>query len=471
MRQIVMTSLAAVLAVGAADIAAAQGRIGAVAAVNRDMAGTPPQQQRRDLILGDDVVANELIETSPIGNGHLLFVDQTSLAIAPDSNIILDRYVFDPERQAGDVAISLTKGALRFIGGKITKGRAATIRTPTATIGIRGSGAIIEVADACSGGAGASGCETKVTVLSAEEVTVVRYGDSDGDGVDDGPGDGEPASGGTLFGPGTGILSSVTLSRPGAVATSSVSEGTSFAGLASSEDLAGVIAAFEGNRDGGAPAIATTPAATVQQQSQVVAAVNSQGGGGASAAPAQSGGAADVSESVAEDTGAGAENDLGTTNLEENNLSDAFQSDPDAFFPQDIPSPADLAELTGFATYSGVAEGFLSDTTIPGGDLDPDAITGTFTMGYDFDFDEGFIDVDILNSTFSTGLTGEIPNDPTFSGSDSILGVGGPDTFSASGNFVFDGSDAAGAVTGEFEIDLVTQDQLATGTFGGPRDD
>ncbi|MEM7743575.1 MAG: hypothetical protein AAF409_07675, partial [Pseudomonadota bacterium] len=48
--------------------------IGAVSAVNRDMDGTPPGAERRPLLLGNQVVADELIQTSEVGSGQLMFL-------------------------------------------------------------------------------------------------------------------------------------------------------------------------------------------------------------------------------------------------------------------------------------------------------------------------------------------------------------------------------------------------------------
>lgn len=454
-----------------AEALAQTGRIGAVAAVNRDMRGTPPGLEGRLLLLGDDVVTDERIETSDIGSGHLLFVDQTSLAVAPNSDIVLDKYVFDPDRQAGDVALSLTRGALRFIGGRITEQNAAVIRTPTATIGIRGSGAIIELTPECEAGP-VPGCRTNVTVLSADEVTVTRHGDGDGDGLDDGPG-GEAGIGigdvplGTSAPPANPVLSSVTLGRPGAVAVATP-DGTEFTGLARAEDLAPLLAAFEGARDGGSPAVATTPAATVRQAGQDVAAVNSQAQGGAGAPPQQPGGAADVDGETAGESSPADEGDFTFASTEDNSLAEELENDPDEFLAGTIPSPDDLADLTGLATYSGAATGVLADTSITGGDPNPTPIQGSFAMTYDFDLDRGALDLDVMGGVLSVDVAGETANDPTFRGSDEIFG--GPNTVSADGNFRFEGADPAGAVEGNFEIDLVTESQRATGEFGGPRD-
>jgi hypothetical protein len=72
-----------------------------------------------------------------------LFLDQTTLSLAPNTTIVLDRFVFDPDRGTGEIGLQLTEGALRFIGGTLSRQQDAVIRTPTSTIGIRGSSALI----------------------------------------------------------------------------------------------------------------------------------------------------------------------------------------------------------------------------------------------------------------------------------------------------------------------------------------
>ncbi len=121
--------------------------IGGVAAANPLMQGSSDTAARRALVIGDRVLQDELIVTSAEGSGQLLFLDQTTLSIAPSSRIVLDEYVYDPDRSAGKIGLSLTRGALRFIGGRITKLRDALVGTPAATIGIRGGAAYIDVAE------------------------------------------------------------------------------------------------------------------------------------------------------------------------------------------------------------------------------------------------------------------------------------------------------------------------------------
>ena len=57
----------------------------------------------------------------------------------------ISRFVYDPKAKTGDLALSVTKGLFRLVGGRISKQRQIKIRTKGATIGIRGGVVILEV--------------------------------------------------------------------------------------------------------------------------------------------------------------------------------------------------------------------------------------------------------------------------------------------------------------------------------------
>ena len=120
-------------------------QIGVVASLQPAIDGIPPGQDARALAVGVDVVANERLVSSPSGRGQLLFRDQTTLTMAPDSELVLDKFVYDPAQANGEIALTLGKGALRFIGGQITKQNDGIIRTPNATIGVRGGILLVDL--------------------------------------------------------------------------------------------------------------------------------------------------------------------------------------------------------------------------------------------------------------------------------------------------------------------------------------
>src|SRR5271167_4570245 len=134
------TALAALmLGMGLTSPAVAQQRIGVNSAVNQDSTGIWPGTPPRRLVLGQDIVFNERVTTGPEGQTQVLFVDQSTMSVGPNSDMVIDEFVYDPAAGTGKLAASLTRGVFRFVGGKLSKQEnAVTMQTPSATIGIRG---------------------------------------------------------------------------------------------------------------------------------------------------------------------------------------------------------------------------------------------------------------------------------------------------------------------------------------------
>jgi len=129
--------LMALSALGATSGANAQA-IGNIGAVNPDALGAPPGGASRKLVLGSGVVQNERVQTDARGTAQVAFLDRSSLNIGRNSTVVIDKFVYDPSRGAGEMSTSLTRGALRFVGGQVSHTAGATVQTPAATIGVRG---------------------------------------------------------------------------------------------------------------------------------------------------------------------------------------------------------------------------------------------------------------------------------------------------------------------------------------------
>lgn len=133
----VSAALVALALSPAASAQTANARIGTAVAVRNQVTAAQTGQERR-LAVGNAVFQDDLVRTGVDSIAQLLFADQTTLSVGPRSEIRLDRYVYDPSRSVGDVAVSLTSGALRFISGQQDP-RSYQVRTPVATIGVRGT--------------------------------------------------------------------------------------------------------------------------------------------------------------------------------------------------------------------------------------------------------------------------------------------------------------------------------------------
>lgn len=153
-------------------LAQAQTSIGKTSKVVRQVEGALDANVR-ELSLQDNVYSNERINTGSDSAARLIFSDQTILSIGADSNVVLDRFVFDADPDKSTVALSMTKGVLRFVSGKLPKD-VYQIRTPTALIGIRGT--IFEVIVAANGATTVNVTEGAVAVSAGGTTASVSAG-------------------------------------------------------------------------------------------------------------------------------------------------------------------------------------------------------------------------------------------------------------------------------------------------------
>jgi hypothetical protein len=132
-----LLGLAASLAVGTAAVA--QQKVGVDSAINPHAEGTPPNAATRRIELGQDVVHEERVVTGADGQTQIIFLDQSALTVGPNSDMTIDDFVYDPNANTGQLAMSATRGVMRFVGGKVSKlENAVTMNTPSGSLGIRG---------------------------------------------------------------------------------------------------------------------------------------------------------------------------------------------------------------------------------------------------------------------------------------------------------------------------------------------
>lgn len=116
----------------------------------------------RQVKLLDDLYHNELLETGDASATEVVFLDDTRLALGPNSSLVLDEFVYDPDPDKSKFVITATAGIFRFVSGKLPK-KSYVIHTPTATIGIRGTSLTVLVLNRRSE-SGASELVVNITV-------------------------------------------------------------------------------------------------------------------------------------------------------------------------------------------------------------------------------------------------------------------------------------------------------------------
>ena len=133
------------LAAGAAGQALAN--VGRVEFVTGDVTAVSAAGQRRTLARGEELSQGDTIHTNA-GRAQIRFSDGAYVSLQPGTEFGIKEYNFDGKTDGTERGFfALLKGAMRAVTGLIghvdhSKYR---IRTPTATVGIRGTGGLIQV--------------------------------------------------------------------------------------------------------------------------------------------------------------------------------------------------------------------------------------------------------------------------------------------------------------------------------------
>ena len=97
---------------------------------------------------GEDVDAKKDVDifqydTVKTGKGKVAigFIDDTRVDVTQHSKLIIDEFVYDPNTKKGSLSLKAALGTVRYASGQIAKTTptAVQIKTPTATIGVRGT--------------------------------------------------------------------------------------------------------------------------------------------------------------------------------------------------------------------------------------------------------------------------------------------------------------------------------------------
>lgn len=102
--------------------------------------------KRVDIAEGHDVFLNDEAITGTDGSLGVTLADSTTLSLGPESNLVIDDFVYDPAGQELGMGINLVQGTLAYVSGAIASLAPESVRlvTPTATIGIRGTKILIK---------------------------------------------------------------------------------------------------------------------------------------------------------------------------------------------------------------------------------------------------------------------------------------------------------------------------------------
>jgi hypothetical protein len=158
---------------------------GSVVTIHEQSQVAYPITEELPLFAGDMLISGQGSSIQAVLN------DQSVFSLAPYSKMLLDRFLYDPDKESRNSLINLLFGKARFIASKLTGQRDNdfSVTTPTANLGVRGSDFALSVVpvDALSASRSSwlarihlireayaqdMGVDLSTTVLTGEQTTV-----------------------------------------------------------------------------------------------------------------------------------------------------------------------------------------------------------------------------------------------------------------------------------------------------------
>ena len=87
-----------------------------------------------------DIASNDEVQTRA-GRVAITFLDDSTVKLTEHSQLLIDKYIYDPNPDKSEMALSFASGTIRFISGNVNKlnKKNITLSTPTSQIFVRGT--------------------------------------------------------------------------------------------------------------------------------------------------------------------------------------------------------------------------------------------------------------------------------------------------------------------------------------------
>jgi len=98
---------------------------------------------------GTPVQRSDVLKTGKPGSLGLTLKDNTVLSIGPDTELVIEEFLYAPAKGDFELGARVRKGTLNYVSGMVAKLKpeVVTVRTPTGNIGVRGTHFVLAVAE------------------------------------------------------------------------------------------------------------------------------------------------------------------------------------------------------------------------------------------------------------------------------------------------------------------------------------
>ncbi|KQW23053.1 hypothetical protein ASC80_06970 [Afipia sp. Root123D2] len=99
-----------------------------------------------ELNVGDAVLKGDVVQTGSGSSIGITFIDGSAFGMGANARMVLNEMIYDPSGSSNSSLISLVQGTITFVAGQTAKNGDMRVDTPVATMGIRGTAVLVEIA-------------------------------------------------------------------------------------------------------------------------------------------------------------------------------------------------------------------------------------------------------------------------------------------------------------------------------------
>jgi len=98
-------------------------------------------KKARPAVVRERVILNDEVRTAAASQLQILLLDRTTFTVGANARVAVDRFVYNPAANSRSTGVSVSRGAFRFMSGRSLRRPSGpvSVRTPVATIGVRGT--------------------------------------------------------------------------------------------------------------------------------------------------------------------------------------------------------------------------------------------------------------------------------------------------------------------------------------------
>lgn len=116
-------------------------QVGVIAGVKGVVQISSGEKIGREVQSGAPIYLGDEVKTGSQGQLQILLMDESVFTIGPDSAIVIDTFIYDPDSHDGKIQAKIVKGSFRAVTGLIGKKepRNVEVKLPAGSVGIRGT--------------------------------------------------------------------------------------------------------------------------------------------------------------------------------------------------------------------------------------------------------------------------------------------------------------------------------------------